>query len=107
MRPTYDALLELPYPELVALKNDLETALETVKKRTADSLREEYRRAAEESGLTLDEVLAKPKKSKPKAIQYRDPEDAANTWTGRGRKPKWVEERLSAGLALEDLAVAP
>ena len=105
--PTYEELVDdYSYTELVKPKSDLEAALETVKKKTAERLREEYRQAAEESGLTLAEVLAKPKKTKSAAtVQYRDPEDAANTWSGRGRKPKWVEDCLERGLTLDDLSV--
>ncbi len=104
MRPTYDELVALPYTELVALRADLENALLTVKTRTTENLREEYRRAAEASGLTLENVLRKPGKPKAAApIAYRDPNNSRNAWSGRGRKPKWVEEYLAQGLTLSDL----
>lgn len=38
------------------------------------------------------------------AAKYRNPE-TGDTWTGRGRQPKWVEAALASGKALEDLAV--
>ena len=31
------------------------------------------------------------------APKYRDPANAANTWTGRGRMPQWVQALHSAG----------
>ena len=31
------------------------------------------------------------------APKYRDPSNAANTWTGRGRMPQWVQALHSAG----------
>ena len=34
---------------------------------------------------------------------YRNPANAAETWSGRGRKPKWVIEWLEAGNSLEKL----
>jgi len=37
--------------------------------------------------------------------KYRNPANAQETWSGRGRKPKWVESALSAGKSLKDLAV--
>lgn len=43
------------------------------------------------------------KRSQPVAIKYRDGD---NTWTGRGRKPKWLEEKLASGSKLEDFLVA-
>ncbi len=36
---------------------------------------------------------------------YRNPCNSAETWTGRGRKPKWVRETLARGVHLEDLAI--
>nr|WP_329956109.1 H-NS histone family protein [Collimonas silvisoli] len=39
------------------------------------------------------------------AVRYRHPSDASLQWTGRGRQPKWVQEWVSAGKALEELRV--
>ena len=36
---------------------------------------------------------------------YRNPCNSAETWTGRGRKPKWLREALARGVPLEDLAI--
>ncbi|MCD0493834.1 H-NS histone family protein [Chromobacterium violaceum] len=39
------------------------------------------------------------------AVRYRHPEHENQTWTGRGRKPQWVQDWLNAGGTLEELAV--
>ena len=44
---------------------------------------------------------AKGRKVVPK---YRNP-DTGDTWSGRGRKPKWLEAKIEAGNTLEDLKV--
>ncbi len=36
---------------------------------------------------------------------YRNPANSAETWTGRGRQPRWVRDALDRGLSLEDLAL--
>ena len=36
---------------------------------------------------------------------YRNPCNSAETWTGRGRQPKWVREALACGVRLQDLAI--
>ena len=41
----------------------------------------------------------------PAAAKYRHPENAALTWSGRGRKPLWFVAALDAGKSPEDLAV--
>lgn len=42
----------------------------------------------------------------PAARKYRNPENPAETWAGRGRPPKWVQAALQQGQTLEDLAIA-
>lgn len=37
--------------------------------------------------------------------KYRDPKNPATTWSGRGRKPKWVEAHLAAGGSMESLEI--
>ncbi len=36
---------------------------------------------------------------------YRNPSNSAETWTGRGRQPKWVRNALAKGACLEDLVI--
>jgi DNA-binding protein H-NS len=33
------------------------------------------------------------------AIKYRDPKNPENTWTGRGRTPRWMVAALKGGKA--------
>ena len=35
---------------------------------------------------------------------YRNPANASQTWSGRGKQPKWILDALGQGLRLEDLA---
>lgn len=66
-------------------------------------------------GFTAEELGFKPKTTpKPKpnsmgekikrtvAVKYKLGND---TWTGRGRKPKWVEEHLASGKSLDEIAI--
>jgi DNA-binding protein H-NS len=39
------------------------------------------------------------------APKYRNPENHAETWTGRGRQPKWIGAKLAAGVTLESLKI--
>ncbi|MCL2345784.1 MAG: H-NS histone family protein [Desulfobulbus sp.] len=61
-------------------------------------------------GCTLEELLGKDGKIKASAggkvrVKYRHPQDASLEWTGRGRKPKWVEAWLANGGGLDSLMV--
>lgn len=37
--------------------------------------------------------------------RYRNPENAAETWSGKGPRPAWLEQALADGAILEDLEV--
>lgn len=65
---------------------------------------------ARQSGFSLAELLgeAPAKSAKPRAVvaaKYRNPNDAAQTWTGRGRKPLWLVAQLAEGKSLDSLAI--
>ncbi len=36
-------------------------------------------------------------------VQYRNPDKPSQTWTGHGRRPRWITEQLNSGKRLEDL----
>lgn len=36
-------------------------------------------------------------------VLYRNPDKPSQTWTGHGRRPRWITEQLSSGKRLEDL----
>lgn len=75
-------------------------------------LRAEVERLAREAGVHLHELTntlgttadkVKQAARKPVEIKFRNPLNALETWTGRGRQPRWVAAALAAGKKLEDL----
>jgi DNA-binding protein H-NS len=36
---------------------------------------------------------------------YRHPENADQTWSGRGRQPDWMKEALAAGKSKDDFLI--
>lgn len=38
-------------------------------------------------------------------VKYRDPNNSANTWSGRGKRPTWLNEATANGAKLEDFEV--
>jgi DNA-binding protein H-NS len=70
----------------------------------------ELRAFAKARGFAIEELLAKEAKVKVSAggkvkVKYRHPQNAELEWTGRGRKPKWVEAWLAEGGNLDALLV--
>jgi DNA-binding protein H-NS len=40
------------------------------------------------------------------APKYRNPENPAETWAGRGLKPRWLTAAIKSGKNIEDFAIA-
>ena len=39
------------------------------------------------------------------SAKYRNPDNPAETWSGRGHQPRWLQAQLGHGRTLEDLAI--
>ena len=37
--------------------------------------------------------------------KYRNPKEPSETWSGRGRQPRWIQTQLGLGKQLEDLLI--
>jgi DNA-binding protein H-NS len=42
----------------------------------------------------------------PVLPKFANPDAPQEVWSGRGRKPRWVAEKLSSGFELKDLSMA-
>lgn len=107
-------LSKMPLTELVKLQKNLPALIKQAKKNEKALLREKMEALAAESGFKLAEVLGTNTKTKSKSKQigfvkakYNNPKDTEQTWTGRGRKPKWAEAHLKKGGTLKELLISP
>ena len=74
------------------------------------ALRQKMADMAKEHGFDMRELFdgrtGKGKRGKV-AVKYRDPSNASNTWTGRGRMPRWMTAATKGGKAKqEDFLIA-
>jgi len=42
----------------------------------------------------------------PVAPKYQNPDDASETWSGRGKRPRWLVALLKTGKHIEDFQIA-
>jgi DNA-binding protein H-NS len=85
----------------------LEARIERLKveKREAEraALREQITVLARESGFDLRELFdGRRGRSGSVAPKYRDPSNPANTWTGRGRMPRWMAAAMKGSRVKKD-----
>ncbi|MDM0032350.1 H-NS family nucleoid-associated regulatory protein [Variovorax sp. J22P271] len=55
-----------------------------------------------DAASAVAKATAKTAKRAPSKVSYRD--DAGNSWTGRGPKPRWLKAQLDSGKTLQDFA---
>jgi DNA-binding protein H-NS len=56
-----------------------------------------------EHGFEISDLFGKGRKGKGSvAIKYRDPQNPENTWTGRGRMPRWMAAATKGGKAKKE-----
>lgn len=69
--------------------------------------REQILAIAQSVGMPVKDLIASGVRAKTGsvAVRYRNPADAAQQWTGRGRQPKWVKEWLDSGKSIDQLRV--
>lgn len=97
----------LSLKELKQLHKNVETAIADFKDRERRAALAEVEAFARERGLNPSDLadLVSRRTRKPAAPKYANPADASQTWTGRGRRPRWVQAALDAGQSLDDLAI--
>jgi len=91
--------------ELTSLKKDVELAIKSYNARALAHARQELEKTAHSMGYKLDEIIELRKPRAKVAPKYRNSDEPEQTWTGRGRTPKWVETALQSGKTLEDLKI--
>lgn len=101
-------LHSLSLKELKDLQAQVARAIASFEDRKKKAALAELEEKARELGFSLSELTgAAPvgRKRSPSAAKYRNPANASDTWTGRGRKPRWFEAALKAGKSPADLMI--
>lgn len=93
------------------MRNLQDQIKQEMKKREQSDLakaREQILAIAQSVGVPLKDLLAttgRGGKTGTVAVRFRNPDDASQQWTGRGRQPKWVKEWVEGGKSIDKLRV--
>ena len=100
-------LNELSLKELKDLHAQVAKAIATFEDRKKKEAISELEEIARSRGFSLAELTgsAVSRKRTPSMAKYKNPADSTDTWSGRGRKPRWFEAALRAGKTPEELSV--
>jgi DNA-binding protein H-NS len=82
----------------------MQARIERLKIKKQNSERNELRQRiiamAKEHGFEISDLFGKGRNGKGSvAVKYRDPHNPENTWTGRGRMPRWLVAATKGGKA--------
>jgi DNA-binding protein H-NS len=109
--------------DLEKLAKDVATAIAGKAKQSLGDARKAAEKAAADFGFSLAELSGgtakrgpgrpakgakpgrKPAKKAPAPAKYKNPADATQTWSGRGRQPAWFKDGVAAGNKPEDFAI--
>lgn len=100
-------LNSLSLKELKELQGQVSRAIANFEDRKKKQALAELEEKAREMGYSLAELTgtSAPRKRAPAVAKFANPANSADTWSGRGRKPRWFAEALAAGKRPEDMAI--
>jgi DNA-binding protein H-NS len=96
--------------ELKGLQLEIEKEIKGRQQQEVKKAREQILAIARGLGVSVDDLLAdagaKPKgggaKVQPK---YQNPADNSQTWSGRGRQPRWMVDGLANGKTVDEFRI--
>lgn len=103
--------------ELRGLRGQLDRAIASFEDRKRREALAAIEAAAREHGFALADLTGKGGRGRRNTAavaasgrpagqaKYANPDEPSMTWSGRGRRPRWVSEQIDAGKSLDDLTI--
>ncbi len=96
--------------DLRELEVRVASAIVKAQEREKADLKARIEEMASEAGMSIQEIYGSGRgrgagKGGKVAIKYMNPENKGETWTGRGRQPRWLSAKLSKGAKLADFTL--
>jgi DNA-binding protein H-NS len=109
-------MMDLSNMSLGDLRNLQEQLKQEMKKREQQEVqkaRDQILAIAQSVGLPLKDLIGAAGRAGKSAnagtgsvaVRFRNPADASQQWTGRGRQPKWVKEWVEGGKSIDELRI--
>ena len=117
-------LRQMSRKQLEKLRADVDAAIAKLDSQDKKAALKAAQEAAKKHGFSLAELTGEKPAAKPAAKpasqprakknsdgrakvapKYKNPNNADETWSGRGRKPRWFEAALKSGKSADDMAI--
>jgi DNA-binding protein H-NS len=97
----HQTVIEVLATRLTAEKHELEKRLAQLRRERQQSLALPNEVASRRIAGNLQE----PRKHAKVPPKYRNPNEPSETWSGRGKRPRWLTQALLAGQKMEDFVI--
>ena len=100
-------LNSLSLKELKDMQSQVAKAIAGFEDRRKREVMAELEEVARAKGFSLAELTgsAPTRKRSPSVQKYANPANKSDTWSGRGRKPRWFAEALAKGKKPESMEI--
>ena len=100
-------LNSLSLKDLKDMQSQVAKAIAGFEDRRKREVMAELEEVARAKGFSLAELTgsAPTRKRSPSVQKYANPANKADTWSGRGRKPRWFAEALAKGNKPESMEI--
>lgn len=110
---------DLSHLSVAELERVISQAKNLVETKQVDAIKEGYAQIVKISrdlNMSLEELIAagrekgartksKSVSRKPVEARYRNPQNTSETWTGRGKAPRWLAAKIAKGAKKEDFLI--
>ena len=97
------ALEDMSVAELDELIAEASRKRDATRERRRKELKAEIETKVKAEGFTVAEVLGPRTKPEPLPPRYAD--ETGRTWSGKGRMPHWLQERVDRGESLDSFRI--
>jgi DNA-binding protein H-NS len=84
----------------------LTSAKHELEKRLAELRHEKRMRQSEGVGSKTKDVSRERRKYPRVFAKYRNPQEPTETWSGRGKQPRWLTAALETGRTIDEFAIS-
>jgi DNA-binding protein H-NS len=92
--------------ELQELEVKVQKARATAQDRSRSDLRKKIETMVADAGFKVSDLFGgRGGKGRTVAAKYVNPDDPSETWTGRGRKPRWLTAKIEEGAKIDKFLI--